>query len=55
MGRRKQYSSRFLIGLDEIQSNVLKAMAASLGMSYSEIFTLLMDYYQRGDGEVKVK
>lgn len=51
MGRRKLYNRRFLIGLDECQANTLVAMSHVLGLSYSEVVSFLMDYYQLGEGK----
>lgn len=46
MGRKKIYKKRYLIGLDEVQSNNLEGMAKLLGLTYSEVVSMLMDYYQ---------
>lgn len=51
MGRKRQYHKRFLIGLDAIQSANLQRMAACLALSYSEVVSYLMDYYQLGEAE----
>ena len=55
MGRKKLYHKRYLIGLDVIQATTLEGMAAGLGLSYSEVIGYLMDYYQLGMNEPKVK
>lgn len=55
MGRKKAYQRRFLIGLDKYQSNTLVAMSNVLGLSYSEVVSYLMDYYQLGEGKEKAK
>lgn len=55
MGRRKLYSRRFLIGLDRYQANTLVAMSNVLGLSYSEVVSYLMDYYQLGEGKEAAK
>lgn len=46
MGRRKTVFKRYLIGLDEIQSNTLEGMANLTGMTYSEVVSYLMTKYQ---------
>lgn len=48
MGRKKIYKRRFLIGLDAIQSDNLVRMSQVLGLTYSEVVSYLMDYYQLG-------
>lgn len=55
MGRKKRYYKRYLIGLDVIQATTLEGMAAGLAMTYSEVVSYLMDYYQLGLNEPKVK
>ena len=55
MGRKKRYHKRYLIGLDVIQAATLEGMAAGLALSYSEVVGYLMDYYQLGKNEPKVK
>jgi len=55
MGRKKRYYKRYLIGLDTIQATTLEGMAAGLALSYSEVVSYLMDYYQLGMNEPKVK
>lgn len=55
MGRRKLYKRRFLIGLDKVQAQTLVDMSNVLGLTYSEIIGFLMDYYQRGCGELPGK
>lgn len=55
MGRKKRYYKRYLIGLDVIQSATLEGMAAGLALSYSEVVGYLMNYYQLGKNEPKVK
>lgn len=51
MGRKKMYKKRFLIGLDNIQANTLVNMARVSGLTYSEVVSLLLDYYQLGGKE----
>lgn len=51
MGRKKLYTKRFLIGLDEIQAGNLQRMCAVLALSYSEAVSYLIDYYQLGLSE----
>lgn len=51
MGRRKKYERRFLIGLDKVRAQVLVDMSFGLGLTYSEVVGLLMDYYQLGKRE----
>lgn len=46
MGRKKVYERRFLIGLDRIQSQNLVDMSNVLGLTYSEVVSLLMKFYQ---------
>lgn len=46
MGRKKIYKKRYLIGLDEVQANNLEGMSKLLGLTYSEVVSMLMDYYQ---------
>lgn len=46
MGRRKTVFKRYLIGLDEIQSNTLEGMANLTGMTYSEVVSYLMTKFQ---------
>lgn len=46
MGRRKLYKRRFLIGLDIVQSQTLVDMSNALGLTYSEIVSFLIDWYQ---------
>lgn len=48
MGRKKVYERRFLIGLDRIQSQNLVDMSNALGLTYSEVVSLLIKYYQLG-------
>lgn len=48
MGRKKTVHKRYLIGLDETQSNTLEGMANLSGMTYSGIVSYLLDYYQLG-------
>lgn len=48
MGRKKIYKRRFLIGLDSIQADNLVRMSQVLGLTYSEVVSYLMDYYQLG-------
>lgn len=55
MGRKKRYNKRYLIGLDVIQAATLEGMAAGLALSYSEVVAYLMNYYQLGKNEPKVK
>lgn len=55
MGRKKRYYKRYLIGLDVIQAATLEGMAAGLALSYSEVVSYLMDYYQLGKNEPIVK
>lgn len=55
MGRKKQYHKRFLIGLDKIQATTLEGMAAGMALTYSEVISYLMDYYQLGLNEPSVK
>lgn len=55
MGRKKRYYKRYLIGLDVIQAATLEGMAAGLALSYSEVVGYLMNYYQIGKNEPKVK
>lgn len=49
MGRKKLYSQRFLIGLDENQAFQLKSMSKMLGLTYSEVVGYLMFRYQLGE------
>lgn len=49
MGRKKRYDKRFLIGLDHVQARTLENMARVLGLTYSEVVSYLMDYYQLGE------
>ena len=51
MGRKKLYSKRFLIGLDEIQAGNLRRMCEVLALTYSEAVSYLIDYYQLGMAE----
>lgn len=51
MGRKKMYEKRFLIGLNRIQARTLENMARVLGLTYSEVVSYLMDYYQLGENE----
>lgn len=51
MGRKKMYSRRFLIGLDRVRAQVLVDMSFGLGLTYSEVVGLLLDYYQLGRNE----
>lgn len=51
MGRKKLYTKRFLIGLDEIQAGNLQRMCAVLALTYSEAVSYLLDYYQLGNAE----
>lgn len=46
MGRKKVYERRFLIGLDRIQSQNLVDMSNALGLTYSEVVSLLLKFYQ---------
>lgn len=46
MGRKKVYKRRFLIGLDAIQSQNLVDMSNALGLTYSEVVSLLIKFYQ---------
>lgn len=46
MGRKKVYERRFLIGLDRIQSQNLVDMSNALGLTYSEVVSLLIKFYQ---------
>ncbi len=46
MGRKKIYKRRFLIGLDRIQSQNLADMSNALGLTYSEVVSLLLKFYQ---------
>lgn len=46
MGRKKVYARRFLIGLDRIQSQNLVDMSNALGLTYSEVVSLLIKFYQ---------
>lgn len=46
MGRKKVYERRFLIGLDRIQSQNLVDMSNVLGLTYSEVVSFLIKYYQ---------
>lgn len=46
MGRKKVYKRRFLIGLDDIQSQNLVDMSNALGLTYSEVVSLLIKFYQ---------
>lgn len=55
MGRKKIYKRRFLIGLDAIQSDNLVRMSNMLGLTYSEVMSYLMDYYQLGESSEKGK
>ena len=55
MGRRKLYHKRYLIGLGTLQANTLEAMASGMALSYSEVVSYLMDYYQLGLNEANVK
>lgn len=55
MGRRKLYSRRFLIGLDECQANTLVAMSNVLGLTYSEVVAYLMNWYQLGKDKEAAK
>ena len=48
MGRQKKVHKRFLIGLDKVQAQTLKDMSNALGLTYSEVVSYLMDYYQLG-------
>lgn len=45
MGRKKIYKRRFLIGLDDTQSDDLIRMSKLFGLTYSEVVSWLMDYY----------
>lgn len=51
MGRKKLYKKRFLIGLDKYQAEQLVSMGNLLGLTYSEVVSYLLDYYQLGKGE----
>lgn len=51
MGRKKIYTKRFLIGLDEIQAGNLRRMCEVLSLTYSEAVSYLIDYYQLGLGK----
>lgn len=53
MGRRKRYESRFSIGLDYHHAKQLRDMSNLLGLTYSEIVSYLMDYYQLGTRDPK--
>ena len=55
MGRKKTVFKRYLIGLDETQSNTLEGMANLSGMTYSEVVSLLLDYYQLGEADIQPK
>lgn len=55
MGRRKLYHKRYLIGLGTLQANTLEAMASGTALTYSEVVSYLIDYYQLGLNEEKVK
>lgn len=46
MGRKKIYERRFLIGLDRIQAQNLVDMSNALGLTYSEVVSLLLKFYQ---------
>ena len=46
MGKKKIYERRFLIGLDRIQSQNLVDMSNALGLTYSEVVSLLLKFYQ---------
>ena len=48
MGRKKLYTKRFLIGLDEFQAANLQRMCAALALTYSEAVSYLLNYYQLG-------
>ena len=48
MGRKKTVHKRYLIGLDETQSNTLEGMSNLTRMTYSEVVSYLMNYYQLG-------
>lgn len=49
MGRKRRVHKRFLIGLDLVQARTLENMARVLGLTYSEVVSYLMDYYQLGE------
>lgn len=51
MGRKKRVHKRFLIGLDNVQASTLENMSRVLGLTYSEVVSYLMDYYQLGERE----
>lgn len=46
MGRKRIYERRFLIGLDRIQSQSLVGMSNALGLTYSEVVSFLLKFYQ---------
>lgn len=51
MGRKKLYTRRFLIGLDYVQARTLVDMSNALGLTYSEVVSYLLNYYQLGKAE----
>lgn len=55
MGRQKKVHKRFVIGLDKVRAQVIIDMSFGLGLTYSEVVGLLLDYYQLGKNEVAGK
>lgn len=51
MGRKKKYERRFLIGLEKYQAQDLVRKSQLLGLTYSEVVSYLLDYYNLGMGE----
>lgn len=51
MGRQKRVHKRVLIGLDWYDWQVIGTMSENMCMTYSEVVSYLIRYYQLGKGE----
>lgn len=51
MGRQKTVHKRFLIGLDKYDTQAVVTMSNGLCLTYSEVISYLIRYYQLGKGE----
>ena len=51
MGRQKRVHKRALIGLDWYDWQVIAMMSETMCLTYSEVVSYLIRYYQLGKGE----
>jgi hypothetical protein len=51
MSRHKTVHKRFLIGLDRYDTQAIVAMSDGLCLTYSEVVSYLIRYYQLGKAE----